>query len=203
MPAMKSGSSTLSYCLVIFTSNTRKMSQRIGLRLLRASQSPALRTSFRQPLLRRNVQTAGVPTVDAPATNQSALQKLWNSPVGPKTVHFWAPIMKWGLVLAGIADLFRPAEKLSLTQNLALMGTGAIWTRWCLIIKPKNIFLATVNFFLFCVGTTQVSRIMFWRSSQKDTPAGHELKEAAKEQGQVLEGVLQDPVGSAKQAVGK
>ena len=46
--------------------------------------------------------------------------------------------MKWGLVLAGISDFARPAESLSLTQNGALTATGIIWTRWCLIIKPKN-----------------------------------------------------------------
>lgn len=46
--------------------------------------------------------------------------------------------MKWALVLAGISDFARPAEKLSLTQNAALTATGIIWTRWCLIIKPKN-----------------------------------------------------------------
>lgn len=46
--------------------------------------------------------------------------------------------MKWGLVLAGISDFARPAENLSLTQNAALTATGLIWTRWCLIIKPKN-----------------------------------------------------------------
>ncbi len=46
--------------------------------------------------------------------------------------------MKWALVIAGISDLARPAEKLSLTQNAALTTTGIIWTRWCLIIKPKN-----------------------------------------------------------------
>ena len=49
-----------------------------------------------------------------------------------------APVMKWALVIAGISDLARPAEKLSLTQNAALTTTGIIWTRWCLIIKPKN-----------------------------------------------------------------
>lgn len=38
-----------------------------------------------------------------------------------------------------MADFARPADKLSLTQNAALMGTGAIWTRWCLIIKPRNV----------------------------------------------------------------
>lgn len=46
---------------------------------------------------------------------------------------------QWALVLAGVSDFARPAETLSLTQNLALMGTGAIWTRWCLIIKPRNV----------------------------------------------------------------
>ncbi|KAK6017013.1 hypothetical protein OSTOST_17499, partial [Ostertagia ostertagi] len=38
---------------------------------------------------------------------------VWNHPAGPKTVFFWAPTIKWGLVIAGIADLARPAEKLS------------------------------------------------------------------------------------------
>jgi hypothetical protein len=37
-----------------------------------------------------------------------------------------------------IADFARPPEALSLTQSAALTATGAIWTRWCLIIKPKN-----------------------------------------------------------------
>ena len=31
------------------------------------------------------------------------------------------------------------------------MATGAIWTRWCFVIKPRNIFLASVNFLLFTV----------------------------------------------------
>ncbi len=46
--------------------------------------------------------------------------------------------LQWALVLAGISDFARPVEKLSLTQNFALTCTGLIWTRWCLIIKPKN-----------------------------------------------------------------
>lgn len=49
-----------------------------------------------------------------------------------------APVMKWGVVAAGASDFLRPAEKLSLTQNLALMATGSIWTRWCFVIIPKN-----------------------------------------------------------------
>jgi hypothetical protein len=34
---------------------------------------------------------------------------------------------KWALVAAGVKDLGRPAEKLSLNQNIALAATGFIW----------------------------------------------------------------------------
>ncbi|EFZ03757.1 UPF0041 domain protein [Metarhizium robertsii ARSEF 23] len=74
---------------------------------------------------------------------------------------------QWALVLAGISDFARPAEKLSFTQNFALTCTGLIWTRWCLIIKPKNYLLAAVNFFLGLVGIVQVSRILMYESAKK------------------------------------
>jgi hypothetical protein len=37
---------------------------------------------------------------------------------GPKTVFFWAPMMKWCLVAAGLKDMSRPADKLSASQNI-------------------------------------------------------------------------------------
>ncbi|KAF2745920.1 UPF0041-domain-containing protein [Sporormia fimetaria CBS 119925] len=135
----------------------------------------AFRPFFRQPL--RFTQRRAQSTVP-PASEQSGFAKLWNSPVGPKTVHFWAPIMKWALVLTGASDFGRPAEQLSLTQNLALMSTGAIWTRWCFIIRPKNVMLAAVNFFLFIVGSTQVGRILMYRQSIKG--AGEQVKAEGK-----------------------
>lgn len=91
--------------------------------------------------------------------------------------------MKWCLVIAGIGDFARPAEKLSLTQNAALTATGLIWTRWCLIIKPKNYLLAAVNFFLGCVGIGQLTRIAAYKSSQKKslTDAAEDKVEAVKD----------------------
>jgi hypothetical protein len=112
------------------------------------------------------------------------------------------PREQWAIVLAGVSDFFRPVENLSLQQNLALMATGAIWTRWCLIIKPRNVFLATVNFFLFCVGATQVSRVLIYRQSLKGTSSTEEVKDAGKEEAKTVQGVLEQSEGTVKQAVG-
>jgi hypothetical protein len=150
-------------------------SSRVGFRFLNNA-----RFAFRNasaPFRRPGAQGFRFQSSEAGAAEQqSVFQRMWNSPVGVKTVHFWAPVMKWALVIAGISDFNRPAEKLSLTQNCALMATGAIWTRWCLIIKPRNVLLAAVNFFLGCVGVVQVSRIFMWQRSQKESSL-----EAAKE----------------------
>jgi len=75
------------------TATTADMSARFGLRAIRfqpfARQStPNTTTRFAQ---RRSYATAGA------AANPAApggVAGFWNSPVGPKTVHFWAPVMK-------------------------------------------------------------------------------------------------------------
>ncbi|ODV60809.1 mitochondrial pyruvate carrier family protein [Ascoidea rubescens DSM 1968] len=95
--------------------------------------------------------------------------RFMNSETGPKTIHFWAPTLKWALVIAGISDIKRPVDSLSGTQQFALLCTGAIWTRWSLIIKPKNYLLASVNFFLGSVAGIQIGRIVYWRNSQGDS----------------------------------
>mmetsp|Transcript_3948 Transcript_3948/g.6904 ORF Transcript_3948/g.6904 Transcript_3948/m.6904 type:complete len:115 (-) Transcript_3948:1056-1400(-) len=81
-------------------------------------------------------------------------------PAGPRTVFFWAPTMKWGLVIAGLADINRPVEKISVAQNLALATTGLIWTRWSFVITPKNYNLAFVNIFVGATGLYQISRVL-------------------------------------------
>ncbi|ELW67240.1 Brain protein 44 [Tupaia chinensis] len=93
------------------------------------------------------------------------LRPLYNHPAGPRTVFFWAPIMKWGLVCAGLADMARPAEKLSTAQSTVLMATGLIWSRYSLVIIPKNWSLFAVNFFVGAAGASQLFRI--WRYNQE------------------------------------
>lgn len=50
--------------------------------------------------------------------------------------------------MAGIADLTRPAEKISPAQTVALAATGVIWSRYSLVIIPKNYSLFSVNVFV-------------------------------------------------------
>ena len=60
--------------------------------------------------------------------------------------------------------------------------------------------LATVNAFLFCVGATQVTRILMYNQSVKGTSPLEEIKDVAKEQAAVVEGAVKDPKGAVKNA---
>lgn len=109
-------------------------------------------------------------TLMSSATINNIFRRMWNSPTGPKTVHFWAPTLKWGLVFAGASDFKRPVEKVSGAQNLSLLATAVIWTRWSFVIRPKNMLLASVNFFLGVTAGWQLGRIVKYRLSQGDSP---------------------------------
>ncbi|CCF56732.1 hypothetical protein KAFR_0B04360 [Kazachstania africana CBS 2517] len=98
-----------------------------------------------------------------------AFKRFWNSQTGPKTVHFWAPALKWSLVFAGINDIKRPVNKVSGTQSLSLMATGLVWTRWSFVIIPKNYLLASVNFFLAGTAGYQVMRLINYRLDAGDS----------------------------------
>ncbi|XP_033105305.1 mitochondrial pyruvate carrier 2-like [Anneissia japonica] len=95
------------------------------------------------------------------------LRGLWNHPAGLKTIHFWAPSWKWALVIAGLADLARPPEALSVRQSGALAATGMIWCRYSLVIIPKNYNLFSVNFFLCLTGGIQLIRIYLYEQRLK------------------------------------
>jgi hypothetical protein len=103
--------------------------------------------------------------------------------------------MKWGMVAAGASDFSRPAESLSLTQNAALMCTGAIWTRWCFVIRPKNVALAAVNALVFVVGATQVGRIYVYNKSLESTEG------QAEAEGKMLEKDLKKTAEKAEKIV--
>jgi hypothetical protein len=88
----------------------------------------------------------------------SKFQALWNHPAGPKTIHFWAPTFKWGISIANIADFAKPPENISYPQQMAVTATGLIWSRYSMVITPKNWNLFSVNVAMACTGIYQLSR---------------------------------------------
>lgn len=78
------------------------------------------------------------------------------------------------------------------------MATGLIWTRWCFVIRPRNLFLASVNFLLFCVGATQVSRVLSYQSSLKGDSKTDEVKAELKKDAQGIERIVEDPKAAVK-----
>lgn len=57
-----------------------------------------------------------------------------------------------------------------------------------------------MNFFLFCVGAGQVTRVLMYRSSLKEDSVLEEVEEAAKDGVKQAEGMIKDPKGALKKA---
>eukprot|EP01027_Heterolobosea_sp_BB2_P008420 GEZU01012490.1.p2 GENE.GEZU01012490.1~~GEZU01012490.1.p2 ORF type:complete len:134 (+),score=21.93 GEZU01012490.1:29-403(+) len=71
----------------------------------------------------------------------SKLREFWNSPVGPKTTHFWGPVANWGFTIAGLADLTKPPEKISGPMTTALCAYSLVFMRFAWMVQPRNYLL--------------------------------------------------------------
>ena len=49
-----------------------------------------------------------------------------------------APTFKWGISIANLADMQRPAENVSYPQQLAVTATGIIWSRFATQVRRLN-----------------------------------------------------------------
>ncbi|GMF86858.1 unnamed protein product [Aspergillus oryzae] len=78
------------------------MSSRVGLRFFQNSRAAFRNAQYRFGAGRR-FQTSDA----AAAEPQSVFQRLWNSPVGVKTVHFWLAAVNFFLGCVGIVQVGR------------------------------------------------------------------------------------------------
>ena len=70
-----------------------------------------------------------------------------NSPVGPKTVHFWGPMANWALVGAGALDFnSKPAEGISTRMTTTLFFYSCFFMRFAWMVKPRNLMLLSCHF---------------------------------------------------------
>lgn len=74
-------------------------------------------------------------------------------------------------MIAGLGDLSRPANQLSIGQSSSLLATGLIWSRYSLVIIPKNYSLFSVNVFVALVQLIQLGRAYNYSLTQKSTEA--------------------------------
>ncbi|SPJ13064.1 mitochondrial pyruvate carrier protein 2, putative [Plasmodium sp. DRC-Itaito] len=102
------------------------------------------------PKLKKKIQCYNI--------NES-LKKVLVSDTGILTIHFWAPTFKWSISLANLADINRDPSYLSLPQQIAICLTGLLFTRFAYMIKPRNLNLLTINFFMSMTSFYQISRI--------------------------------------------
>ena len=69
-----------------------------------------------------------------------------NSPVGPKTTHFWGPAANWGLVIAGLLDANKPPEKISANMTGVLFFYSCFFMRFAWRVQPRNYLLFACHF---------------------------------------------------------
>ena len=66
------------------------------------------------------------------------ISKIWNHRLGPKTVHFWAPVSTWCLVLAFSDIRSLPAEEIDTTWSRNLLIWSFAHMRLACVIQPAN-----------------------------------------------------------------
>lgn len=73
-------------------------------------------------------------------------------------------------MIAGLKDVItRHASSLSIFQTVALLATGIIWSRYSLVIIPKNWGLFSVNAFVALTQLIQLGRAIhyyYYRDSE-------------------------------------
>ena len=74
------------------------------------------------------------------------VMSFMNSPVGPKTVHFWGPAANWGLVGAGIMDANKPPEMISENMTATLFLYSCLFMRFAWRVQPRNMLLFSCHF---------------------------------------------------------
>uniref|UniRef100_A0A1A9WY96 Mitochondrial pyruvate carrier n=1 Tax=Glossina brevipalpis TaxID=37001 RepID=A0A1A9WY96_9MUSC len=57
------------------------------------------------------------------------------------STHFWGPVANWGIPLAAIADIRNDPKYISGKMTLALTVYSAVFMRFALKVKPRNMLL--------------------------------------------------------------
>ncbi|XP_074590799.1 mitochondrial pyruvate carrier 1-like [Curcuma longa] len=93
----------------------------------------------------------------------SAFRAFLNSPVGPKTTHFWGPISNLGFVIAGMVDTQKPPEVISRNMTAVMCVYSGLFMRFSWMVQPRNYLLIAIHASNESVQLYQLSR---WARAQ-------------------------------------
>ncbi|XP_042459029.1 mitochondrial pyruvate carrier 1-like [Zingiber officinale] len=94
----------------------------------------------------------------------SAFRAFFNSPVGPKTTHFWGPISNLGFVTAALVDTQKPPEMISGNMTAVMCVYSGLFMRFAWMVQPRNYLLLACHVSNESVQLYQLSR---WARAQR------------------------------------
>ncbi|RDX88364.1 Mitochondrial pyruvate carrier 1, partial [Mucuna pruriens] len=89
----------------------------------------------------------------------SNFRTFLNSPLGPKTTHFWGPVANWGFVAAGLLDMSKPPEMISGNMTAVMCVYSALFMRFAWMVQPRNYLLLSCHASNEAVQLYQLSRV--------------------------------------------
>ncbi|XP_022740476.1 mitochondrial pyruvate carrier 1-like isoform X5 [Durio zibethinus] len=92
------------------------------------------------------------------------LRAFWNSPIGPKTTHFWGPLFNWSIPIAALVDTKKPPEMISGNMTAVMCGYSALFMRFAWMVQPRNLHLLVCHASNETVQLYQLSR---WIKAQE------------------------------------
>jgi hypothetical protein len=82
-----------------------------------------------------------------------------NSPTGPMTTHFWAPIANWGLAASGIYDAaLKGPEIINERMSATQVVYSGLFVRFAWAVQPRNYILASCHTANVCAQSNQLWR---------------------------------------------
>ncbi|KAK3040617.1 hypothetical protein RJ639_026938 [Escallonia herrerae] len=78
----------------------------------------------------------------------ASFRRFLNSPVGPKTTHFWGPVSNCGIIAAALIDTQKPPEMISgnMTSGCDVMCVySALFMRFAWMVQPRNYLLLATH----------------------------------------------------------
>lgn len=94
----------------------------------------------------------------------SYFRAFLNSPVGPKTTHFWGPMANWGFVISGVMDSQKPPDAISGNMTSVLCVYSLLCMRFAWMVRPRNYLLLACHASNESVQLYQLSR---WLKHQR------------------------------------